>query len=328
MTAVWLPLGRTQFRDPLTDEPLALGTVEHYVPFSMTPKTTWADVQQVAANPNPITLDAAGEAGIWGDGLYRQILKRANGSTVWDLVVGFISTGGGGGGGNVTGPGTSVPGNFATWANAIGTVLGDGGTPGTLAFSSLAPIASGGTGATTAAGARASLGLVIGTDVQAFAANLTAFAGLTGAANKLAYFTGAAALATTDFTSFARSLLDDTDALSMRTTLGAEPSGAVLGINTQTASYQLVATDAGEIVEMNVGGANNLTIPANATVAFAINTRIDVVQLGAGQTSFVAGGGVTIRSTGGKLKLTGQYSGASLYKRGTNEWVIIGDLTT
>jgi hypothetical protein len=100
------------------------------------------------------------------------------------------------------------------------------------------------------------------------------------------------------------------------------------GINTQTASYQLVLTDAGKIIEMNVGTGNTLTIPPNSTAAFATGVRIDIVQIGAGQTTIAAGAGVTIRSGGSKLKITGQYSAASLYKRGTDEWVLAGDITT
>ena len=95
-------------------------------------------------------------------------------------------------------------------------------------------------------------------------------------------------------------------------------------INTRTASYTLVLTDKDiKIVEMNVGSANNLTVPPNSSVAFPIGTRIDVVQYGAGVTTIVAGGGVTIR-TAETLVLDGQYSGATLYKRGTDEWVLIG----
>lgn len=98
--------------------------------------------------------------------------------------------------------------------------------------------------------------------------------------------------------------------------------------NTPTASYTLVLSDSGKVVEMNVATGNNLTVPPNASVAFPIGTIIEIAQLGVGQTTIVAGSGVTIRSPGGKLKLTGQYSSASLRKRAINEWMLIGDIST
>jgi hypothetical protein len=98
--------------------------------------------------------------------------------------------------------------------------------------------------------------------------------------------------------------------------------------NTQTDSYTLVLTDAGKIIVMNRATANTLTVPPNSSVAFGTNTRIDLLQYGAGQTTVAAGAGVTIYSSGSKLKLTGQYSGASLWKQGTNTWVLIGDIAT
>lgn len=97
--------------------------------------------------------------------------------------------------------------------------------------------------------------------------------------------------------------------------------------NRQAASYTLVLSDAGKIVEMNVGSANNLTIPLNATVAFPIGTEILINQYGAGQTTIVATGGVTLRSKSGNLKIAAQYSGCVLIKVGTNEWYVQGDLT-
>lgn len=95
----------------------------------------------------------------------------------------------------------------------------------------------------------------------------------------------------------------------------------------QTASYTLVIGDAGKMVTMTNASANNLTVPPNSSVAFPVNTRIDLIQYGAGQTTIVAGAGVTIYSSGSKLKLTGQYSGASLWKKATDTWVLIGDIS-
>jgi len=98
-------------------------------------------------------------------------------------------------------------------------------------------------------------------------------------------------------------------------------------INTQTVSYTLVLSDRNNIVEMNVASANNLTVPPNSLVAFPIGSRVDIAQYGAGQTTVVAGSGVTIRATPG-LKLAAQYAGATLYKRATDEWVLLGNLST
>lgn len=101
------------------------------------------------------------------------------------------------------------------------------------------------------------------------------------------------------------------------------------GINEQTGtSYTLAASDSGKIVEMNNAAANTLTVPASSTVNFRIGTRIDISQIGAGQTTIAAAGGVTIRSKDSNLKIGGQYAGGSLYKRGSDEWVLVGDLTT
>lgn len=96
--------------------------------------------------------------------------------------------------------------------------------------------------------------------------------------------------------------------------------------NRQTASYTLVAGDVGKVIEMNVAGANNLTIPPNASVAIAVNSEIHGTQYGAGQTTVVAGSGVTLRASGGKLKSTAQYSGWTMKKVATDEWYVWGDL--
>lgn len=95
--------------------------------------------------------------------------------------------------------------------------------------------------------------------------------------------------------------------------------------NRQTASYTLVATDADKLVEMNVASANNLTVPASI---FSAGTQILLAQYGAGQTTIVAGSGMTIRSNGGKLKLSAQYSGATLVFISATEAYLFGDITS
>jgi hypothetical protein len=90
-------------------------------------------------------------------------------------------------------------------------------------------------------------------------------------------------------------------------------------------SYTLALSDAGRLVTLNNAAAITLTIPTNTSVAFPVGTRIDLLQYGAGQVT-VGGSGVTIRSSGSKLKLAGQYSGATLWKKAANEWLLIGDI--
>lgn len=96
--------------------------------------------------------------------------------------------------------------------------------------------------------------------------------------------------------------------------------------NRRTTDYTLALSDAGKVVEMNSSSTNTVTIPSNSSVAFPSGSFIDIVQEGTGQTSFVTGSGVVIRSKEGKLKIEAQYGVATLLKKGGDEWYLYGDI--
>ena len=100
----------------------------------------------------------------------------------------------------------------------------------------------------------------------------------------------------------------------------------VYALNAQTASYTLVLTDASKVLPVTNASANNVTVPPNSSVAFPIGSVVTLIQLGAGQTTIVAGSGVTIRSENSKLKLKAQYATAGLLKTDTDTWVAFGNL--
>lgn len=99
-------------------------------------------------------------------------------------------------------------------------------------------------------------------------------------------------------------------------------------LNAQTGTtYTLALADRSKVVTLTNASAITLTVPTNATAAIAIGSQILLYQGGAGQVTISAAGGVTIRSNGTKLKLTGQYAVAGLIKIATDEWVAFGNLS-
>ena len=91
---------------------------------------------------------------------------------------------------------------------------------------------------------RATLGLVIGVDVQIQSAILSSLSLLATTTNVLPYFSGVNTAALTTLTTYARSILDDADSQAVRTTLG-------LVIGTDVQAYDADLTALGQVTGTN-----------------------------------------------------------------------------
>ena len=74
---------------------------------------------------------------------------------------------------------------------------------------------------------------------------------------------------------------------------------------------------------MSVSSANNFTV--DTSTALTAGQRIDIIQIGTGQTTVVATG-VTIIATPG-LKARAKYSAMTLICTASNVYYLVGDLT-
>lgn len=194
-------------------------------------------------------------------------LRVHNGSTAGGIATARAD------GSNASGTwGISISGNAATATNLAGTLA----------------INKGGTGSTTASGARSNLG-------------------------------AAASGANTDITA-----LDQDVAVTASGTIAADSIG-YRGVpqNAKTAAYTLALSDAGKHISITTGG---VTIPANASVAFPIGTTIAIFN-DSGSSQTVAITSDTLRLAGTTTTGTrtlAAYGLATCVKVKSNVWAISG----
>lgn len=168
-------------------------------------------------------------------------------------------------------------------AGSLGTMAGQNAnsvniTGGSVTGIADIAIADGGTGASTAAGARTNLGLV----------------GSGSTDNTLPRFDGTAgALQTSGVT------VDDSNGIS----------GYYGAFNDQTGTtYTLQASDAGKVVTCTNASAITVTCPNSLGVGF----NCTVIQGGAGQVTFSAASGAAIHNRQSQTKIAGQYGAVGL----------------
>ena len=94
-----------------------------------------------------------------------------------------------------------------------------------------------------------------------------------------------------------------------------------------SATYTLVLSDLAKLLELHESSPITLTIPTNATAAFAIGDRIDIMQTSTGAVTVVGAAGVTLNANENQYKLNGQWAIASLIKRAVDTWVLVGNIT-
>lgn len=97
--------------------------------------------------------------------------------------------------------------------------------------------------------------------------------------------------------------------------------------NLRTGAYTLALTDDGKFVEVNSTSSVTITVPTTAAVGFPSGSKITIIRINTGAVVIAGDTGVTVNATPG-LNLRAQWSVATLICRGSNSWVLAGDISS
>jgi hypothetical protein len=165
----------------------------------------------------------------------------------------------------------------------------------------------------------------------AYTAGATGPTGPTGATGAASTVTGpTGATGATGPTGAASTVTGPTGATGATGATGPTGAGGVEAVNAQVGTtYTFVLTDKDDLVTASNASAQTYTIPLNSSVAFPTGSLVNLIQIGAGQVTIAATGGVTLASTGATSaspKTRAQYSVITLIKAGTDSWYATGDI--
>lgn len=151
---------------------------------------------------------------------------------------------------------------------------------------------------------------------------------VSSSAAAVSYLIDSAPMALDTLNELAAALNDDANFATTITNLIVTKADKDISIlESISASTTLTLSNSSKLIKINNSSANSLIVPSNSSASFSIGTQISAVQTGTGQTAVIGEPGVTIRSSSG-LKFRAQYSSITLIKLNTDEWLLIGDLST
>ena len=105
-------------------------------------------------------------------------------------------------------------------------------------------------------------------------------------------------------------------------------ANALITVNAQTGTaYTPGTAQVGQLTTVINADGGTITIPDNATTAFAVGDQLNFMNLGTATYTFVAGGTAVILSAGAKLKLTTQYAVCTVLKWDTDAWIMVGNVS-